>query len=299
MKYWLFTVTRKKDGSDKIAADEIFKIRMQDKFWGVGEKTPNRKNLEKDDVVIFYVGIPSMVLSGEAVLASESFKLDIEQKNKYCHKQSYLTTDYGVFLEKIQIWSKPIEIKPIIENLNFIDNKEFWFAYLQGGIRQISEKDYNIITGKYNPTLIEQISKKKDIESESEFALESHLEEFIHKNWNVINWDEDICLYSTDDQDGRQFPAGIWSIDFLAIEKKTNDLIVIELKRGKTSDATVGQTLRYINWVKENVAEDGQKVKGIIIAKDVDEALRYAIKGLSEISIFTYKVNFSLHCLVD
>ncbi|MFQ5891789.1 MAG: PDDEXK nuclease domain-containing protein, partial [Candidatus Methanofastidiosia archaeon] len=96
------------------------------------------------------------------------------------------------------------------------------------------------------------------------------------------------------EQDGRQFPAGTWSIDFLAIDKDKNDLVVIELKRGKTSDSTVGQLLRYINWVKKNVAEKGQNVRGIIIAKDVDEALNYAIKNLEYVEIKTYKVDFQL-----
>jgi len=50
-------------------------------------------------------------------------------------------------------------------------------------------------------------------------------------------------LYKTDELGGRQFPSGTWSIDFLAIDKDNNDLVVIELKRGKTSNSTVGLKL--------------------------------------------------------
>lgn len=85
-----------------------------------------------------------------------------------------------------------------------------------------------------------------------------------------------------------------WSIDFLALDRDNNDLVVIELKRGKTSDATVGQILRYINWVKENVAEAGQYVRGIIIAKEVDEALKYSVKALDGVDVKTYVVDFKL-----
>ena len=69
---------------------------------------------------------------------------------------------------------------------------------------------------------------------------------------------------------------------------------MIELKRGQTSDATVGQVLRYMNWVKENVAADNQSVRGIIVASDIDDALRYAARGLQNVSVKTYRVEFSL-----
>ena len=69
---------------------------------------------------------------------------------------------------------------------------------------------------------------------------------------------------------------------------------MIELKRGQTSDATVGQVLRYINWVRENVATSGQNVRGIIVASEVDEALRYAARDLPNVSVKTYSVTFAL-----
>ena len=97
------------------------------------------------------------------------------------------------------------------------------------------------------------------------------------------------------DQSGRQFPAGPWSIDFLARDMNSNDFVVIELKRGKTSDSVVGQLLRYINWVKINLAEEGQKVKGIIVASDYyNESLSYSVMSLSDVEVMTYIIDFKL-----
>ncbi len=69
---------------------------------------------------------------------------------------------------------------------------------------------------------------------------------------------------------------------------------MIELKRGKSSDSTVGQILRYMGWVRENLAKPSQRVRGIIIAREVDDALRYAVKYLQDVSVLTYKVDFKL-----
>ena len=101
-----------------------------------------------------------------------------------------------------------------------------------------------VIEGQ-DKSLVEKILSTEDVENQAEFALEAQLEDFIYKNWNAINWGDNLKLYETDGQDGRQFPAGPWSIDLLAVDEGNNDLVVIELKRGKTSDATLGQVLRY------------------------------------------------------
>ncbi len=141
------------------------------------------------------------------------------------------------------MWEQPRPAEELVPKLSFVENKEFWFAYLQGGVRQISEQDYRIICEGSKPD-----TPAADLESESEFALESHLEEFMDVNWDNIDFGSTLARYEAeDDQSGRQFPAGTWSIDFLCIDKDTRALVVIELKRGKSSDSTVGQVLRYIS----------------------------------------------------
>jgi hypothetical protein len=85
--------------------------------------------------------------------------------------------------------------------------------------------------------------------------LKRTYEEFIDKNWDCIDFGAQLAKYDeADDETGRQFPAGVWRIDFLCRDTSNGDLIVVELKRGQTSDETVGQVLRYIGWVSENIA---------------------------------------------
>ncbi len=293
MKYWIFTVTGQKDGNINWSPTDIYETRMNDLFWGIGKNTPNRRNISSGDKVVFYLGSPITAFSGTAVLSTDSFKLSDTQKKKFHHSSNIFSSEYGVELREIVKWSNLKPVGELIPLLNFIENKQFWYSHFQGGIRQITEEDYTIITDGINRTLLERISTTKDLENQAEFALEAHLEEFIYYNWDSINWGLDLKLYETEEQDGRQYPAGVWNIDFLAIDKKTEELVVIELKRGKTSDAVVGQILRYMSWVKENI-DQSSNVKGIIIAKEVDDALRYAIKDLLQIQVKTYKVDFQL-----
>lgn len=294
MKYWIFVTTERKTEEGVFKPEDIYTTRMKDQFWGLGEKTPNRKNLNTGDKVIFYVGYPLMVFAGVCVLGSQSYELGDDEKEKYSHDSKFYLSDFGAKLEEIEIWENPKPVKELITYLSFIENKPYWGTYFQGGVRQISEEDYLVIVEGQKKNLVEQILSSDELENQTEFALEAHLEDFLYRNWESINWGSKLRLYKTDGQDGRQFPAGPWSIDLLAIEEETNDLVVIELKRGKSSDATLGQILRYISWVKENIADESQSVNGIIIAKDVDDALSYGVKSIGNVKVKTYQVDFQL-----
>lgn len=294
MSNWIFIVTKQKEDGNWVLAREIFESRMRDAFWGLSERTPNRQSLSTGDRIVFYVGIPEPMFAGSATLATPSFKLRDEERLDLSHNREIFTTEYGVRLSKINIWGQPIRAQDIIASLSFVENVQYWGSYFQGGIRGISDDDFEILAmGQARPEIAVR-GDVRDIESASEFALESHLEEFLQANWDSIPWGRALLLHQTPESDGRQFPAGIWSIDFLAIDQKTNALIVIELKRGQTSDSTIGQVLRYIEWVRENVAEADQRVEGIIVCRAVDEALRLSVRGLPHVSVLTYSVDFKL-----
>lgn len=293
MNYWLFTVTQQRTPERLYSAEEILDIRLADKFWGLGERTPNRRAIRKGDKIVFYVGIPNMVFAASAELGSDYFSLSEDEKKRFAHGETIFEADYGVLLDMIQKWDTPRVVKELLPNLLFIDNKVNWGAYFQGGIRQLSEEDYRTIV-ENRLKIAEPSIPDADALSQSQFALEAHLEEFIDKNWKHINFGANLEKYKVDDQNGRQFPAGPWSIDFLCIDRAKDELVILELKRGKSSDATVGQTLRYIGWVKENLAKPSQHVRGIIIAQEVDEALKYAVKSVPNVDVLTYRVDFKL-----
>jgi len=295
MNYWIFTVTSHDSDGRVFSGEEVFQQRMADKFWGLGEKTPNRKSLQKGDQVVFYVGNPIKSFAGSASLSGPAFELSLEEQEKLSHGTRYYRAVYGVYLESGAVWNegdrRPVEA--LLPALDFIENKESWGSYFQGGIRWISEKDYRtilqgvVVTGQ-------TIGSTLGAESASEFALETHLEDFLDRNWENIDFGAPLEKYGVEDQTGRQFPAGAWSIDFLCVDKQSGDFVVIELKRGKTSDTTVGQILRYVAYVKKNLAKPNQSVRGIIIAREVDEALRYAIEAVDNITVLTYRVDFKL-----
>ena len=79
---------------------------------------------------------------------------------------------------------------------------------------------------------------------------------------------------------GRQFPTDDSNIHLL-MQDKNRHYVVVELKKGKTEDGVVGQTLRYMGWVRENLST-AKLVRGIIVVAkgEITNKLEMAIKGL-------------------
>jgi restriction system protein len=57
----------------------------------------------------------------------------------------------------------------------------------------------------------------------------------------------------------------------------------------------VGQALRYMGFVKEQIATPGQTVEGLIIALEDDQKLRWALSAVQNISFYRYEISFKLH----
>ncbi len=130
---------------------------------------------------------------------------------------------------------------------------------------------------------------------EQEFILERYLEDFIVSNFSKI-FGNKLTIYESEEGNGQQYTTDVGNIDILARETKSNAYVVIELKKGRESDKVVGQILRYMGWIKENLATEGESVKGIIICKGKDDKLEYSLKAIPgiDIELKLYKIDFQL-----
>jgi len=149
----------------------------------------------------------------------------------------------------------------------------------------------NFISGRNSSPLI---SNDETIEDPSIFALEKHLEDFLITNWNNTELSEKYEIYVDGDAIGQQFPTDTGPIDILAISKDKKEILVIELKKGRASDSVIGQIQRYMGFVKDELAERDQKVRGLIIAFEKDIRLERALSVTQNIEFYVYKVQFDL-----
>lgn len=149
-----------------------------------------------------------------------------------------------------------------------------------------------LLAGNTPPTLI---TTDETVEDPSVFALEKHLEDFLVKNWPHTILSKNYDIFEDEGElVGQQYPTDTGPIDILAISKDKKELLVVELKKGRASDVVIGQTQRYMGYVMEELAENDQTVRGVIIALEDDLRLRRALKVAPDIDFYRYQVSFKL-----
>jgi restriction system protein len=160
-------------------------------------------------------------------------------------------------------------------------------------ISSYAEEIEKLIGGHKPPTLI---STDMTVENPTVFALEKHLEDFLVKNWKYTILGKYYDIYEEEGElVGQQYPSDTGPIDILAISKDKKTLLVVELKKGRVSDNVVGQIQRYMGYVKDDLAEINQEVKGVIIGLEDDVRIRRALSVTNNIEFFRYKVSFELY----
>ncbi len=120
MNHWIFTIT---------GSGETFDERVAAKKWPINSRTPNRKSISAGDSIVFYKAREN----GQKFLGSATIQEIVSHEDDSAHY---------VEMSVIRAWDKPVEMKDVLSDLEFIKNKKAWGNYFQGGIIKIPEKDY-------------------------------------------------------------------------------------------------------------------------------------------------------------
>jgi len=125
--------------------------------------------------------------------------------------------------------------------------------------------------------------------SSLEFALEAHLRDFLAKNLNQV--EPGLKLLEQDGRSGVEFSVDGGRVDILAIDRK-GQYVAIELKLTQGRNKALGQLLYYMGWIDRNLGRG--PCRGIVIASEISDALEIAVSRAPGVSLFRYKMNFSL-----
>jgi RecB family endonuclease NucS len=129
-------------------------------------------------------------------------------------------------------------------------------------------------TGGGSPAEIEDLV-------ESSISLERDLESHLISNLSAI----EAGLKYVD----RQVSTDVGRVDILA-EAADGTRVVIEVKVGEAKDAAIGQIARYLGWF---AALDKRAARGILIASEFPEGVRFAATAINRLALLSYQVRFS------
>jgi hypothetical protein len=126
------------------------------------------------------------------------------------------------------------------------------------------------------------------------FALEYQLRDFLAQNLSAIPVEgKRLRLYvDPAGRDGIEYPTAVGPIDILAIDED-EQFVVFELKRARSPDHAIGQLSRYMGWISQTIGRD-KMVRGVIVARQISDNLRYSVTVVPNVSLFEYAVRFEL-----
>jgi hypothetical protein len=246
--YWVFS--NKPAGEYENSIWDLSTI-LQTHEYSIKRSEANRANVRPGDVA--YMRIYGQSFHGHFTIAGEWQPAPKEE-------QRWPSLVVGRFpMENIVTWSRPVPQNLVLEDLSNRNHRR--------RIVRITARDGTIIE-----TAQRVYARLGFGGADGEIViLEEGLEEAIKPNLKRLG----LKLAAKGIQQQFSMGIGVGRSDLICVNE-VGDLIVVELKRGLTSDETIGQVLRYVGWVRENIAEADQKVRGWIVAGDYDEHLRLA-----------------------
>lgn len=126
-------------------------------------------------------------------------------------------------------------------------------------------------------------------------AEEQGLEEMIEASISLERDIEDHLVHCLDGIEkgltliGRQVIIDVGRIDILAQDAR-GQRVVIEVKVGEAKDSAVGQIARYLGWYGR---ADGKPARGILVAAEFSEGVRYAATAIPNLALIAYRVQFA------
>ena len=139
---WILTVVDAPIGSSILKATDLLTLRCRRLYWLLNSRAPNFKKLNRDDVVVFYVGgIEGGSFRGTCRLSSKPRRLPPNVK-RHIIEDAEDKFDYYVNLREVELFPSPKPLTQIAKRLSFIKDKGRWWRNLQGGIIRIPERDF-------------------------------------------------------------------------------------------------------------------------------------------------------------
>jgi hypothetical protein len=181
------------------------------------------------------------------------------------------------------------------EQISFMRGK-IWGGTIQGASGvfnpHLTEADLRLIEGRM-PQVAETIHRPQATQaraiSDRQLALfkfyEAEIEERIAGSLDPLRlW---IYRDPSSGRDGRQYQIDKGRIDLLCEEPNTGDLVVLELKKGEAPQETLLQILRYMSWVRQNLAGN-RNVRGVILTESADSVLSSVVFDVPNVEIRYY-----------
>lgn len=133
------------------------------------------------------------------------------------------------------------------------------------------------------------VDKQLKEQEYGEFEFEKSMQIEIRKNIALLQADLEII------DNGQERSVDSGRIDITAQIKGSNNIVVIELKRGRAGQRAIAQILSYMGDIV--IEEPTKQVSGILIASEFDDKAKAAARVIPTLKLISYAVLFKFETI--
>lgn len=152
-EYFILICSDGWDSSEStISAFDVAHIRLKHAQWPIYRHTPQKKVLKEGDACFFYVAgnkKHSQCIIAEAKISEVVDSSRLSQDDLYVKLISDIPEKI-LQLRAIKKYDNPVDIRGLIDSLDFIASKKNWGSYFQGGCKRISKADFKKISSNHS-----------------------------------------------------------------------------------------------------------------------------------------------------
>jgi hypothetical protein len=129
----------------------------------------------------------------------------------------------------------------------------------------------------------EDVGEQEEEIARGGFTLEDELQRQVAKNIGLV--EKGLVLA------GQQVKTEAGIIDVTARDPK-GATVIIELKPGLAEEKALVQLLRYVGHARK--ANPNKEIRGILVAHDFEERLKYSVSMIPNVRLKTYEIEFEI-----
>lgn len=149
MNNFYITVTSDQIDLDEniVSANDILMRRIKNRIFPIYNSTGHKDKIQVNDLCYFYVA--GKKYNKHHILGSFRIKEIILNNSNEEFEDVLSTIPYkNLLMDDIKLFPKPIYVKEIIQELEFIKNKVKWGIFFQGGFKKIGQNDMKFLESK-------------------------------------------------------------------------------------------------------------------------------------------------------
>jgi hypothetical protein len=142
--HFMVVINNLQFGDEMIDAGTIVEMLFENSQWLFAPTTPRIRSLNTGDrVVVYAAGRNNRCFRGTFTIASKPAELECLPD-----EMGQLARLYSLAcqIKDGELWRVPKPIKELLPELSFIKDKKNYGLYLRRGLREISKRDYEVIT---------------------------------------------------------------------------------------------------------------------------------------------------------